>query len=413
METEELLERLEEQARGDGEHGPLFGAAAEQIRDQQSRIESLTAELEETNEGMVALTVELQEAEQRYRSLFEEAVEGIYKTTPDARRYRMANQSLAEILGYDDPEQLQQSVSVEDVFVDPQRYETYRSTLQREGELEDFEYRVRRADGSIRWVTDNVRAITDQRDQPSYRGGVVDITERKEYETRLEERNEALEALNRVVRHDIGNDVQAVATWAQQLTDHVEPEGRDALERVRRKADSIAQITREAAAVLETLTDETVELDAVALEPVLTDEIERQRTSHPNATFAVTTEIPYVQVRANEMLGSVFRNVLTNAIVHNDSAEPRVEITCKMRDETVLVSIADNGPGIDDDQAGAIFEKGVQSIDSDGTGIGLFLVDYLLDAYGGSVQIEDADGVETAEPTVDGAMFVLEFERVE
>jgi signal transduction histidine kinase len=113
------------------------------------------------------------------------------------------------------------------------------------------------------------------------------------------------------------------------------------------------------------------------------------------------------------MLGSVFRNILTNAIAHNDSAEPRVEITCETRDETVLLSIADNGPGIDDERKAEIFEKGVQSIDSEGTGIGLFLVDYLLDAYGGSVRIEDADGAETADPTVDGAVFVLEFERVE
>jgi PAS domain S-box-containing protein len=411
MQTEELLDRLDAQTGGDGEHDPLFSVAAEQIRDQQSRIESLTAELEETNEGMVALTVELQEAEQRYRSLFEEAVEGIYKTTPDARRYRMANQSLAEILGYDDPEQLQQRASVEEVFVDPERYETYRSTLQREGELEDFEYRVRRADGSVRWVTDNVRAITDEHDQSSYRGGVVDITERKEYETRLEERNEALEALNRVVRHDIGNDVQAVATWAQQLTDHVEPDGLDALERVRRKADSIAQITREAAAVLETLTGDAVELDTVALEPVLTDEIDRQQTARPDAAFAVTAEIPCVQVRANEMLGSVFRNVLTNAIAHNDSAEPRVEISCGSQADGVIVQVADNGPGIDDDRKAEIFQKGVQSIDSGGTGIGLFLVDYLLDAYGGSVRIEDA--ATAAETDLDGAMFILEFERVE
>ncbi len=406
MDDDNLADQLEAIADAGSEHAALLETAATQLRGQQSQIESLQTELEETNEGMVALTLELQRAEKRYRSLFEEAIEGIYKTTPDAHEYTMANQSMADILGYETPEKLQQTSGIEEVFVNNRRYSQYRSALRNDEQLANFEYRIRRTDGEIRWVSDNVRKITDENGQIRYRGSAVDITEQKEYEKRLESRNEALEALNRVVRHDIGNDVQVISTWAQHLEDKVGPEDREALDRIRRKAESITEITREAAAVVETLADEEeTELEPVALESTLLSEIERQSDSHPDVKFDILTDIPFVQVSANEMLGSVFRNVLTNAVTHNNADEPIIEVSCDQREDDVLVRIADNGPGISDERKDDIFTKGVQSVESDGTGIGLYLVNHLVTEYGGEVWVEDTQPADDSQ--TDGAMFVL------
>ncbi len=392
MAEEELPARLESVAGEVGEeYETLILTAVDRMRDQEDRIETLQSELEETNEGMMALTLELQAAEQRYRSLFEDAAEGIYKTTADAHQYSMVNQSMADILGYDDPETIENEVTLADVFVDANRLSEFRSSLRHQNGFEDFEYRIRRTDGEIRWVSDNVQLVIDDDGNRGYRGGVIDITERKEFENRLQERNEALEALNRIVRHDIRNDVQVISTWAETLEATVGPEYRDAVERIRQKAESITKITQETGAVVDTLTGDEIDLKPVSLESSLTREVERQRETFPDAQFRLPDSVPSVQVQANEMLDTVFRNLLSNAVKHNDSDEPIIEVTCTLRDKKVLVGIADNGPGIPDEHKGEIFGKGIQSDDSDGTGIGLYLVNYLVTAYGGEVWVTDND----------------------
>jgi signal transduction histidine kinase len=103
------------------------------------------------------------------------------------------------------------------------------------------------------------------------------------------------------------------------------------------------------------------------------------------------------------MLSSVFGNLLNNAIQHNDTEAPRVSVTVETTAETVVVRVADNGPGIPVDRRDEVFGRGEKGLDSAGTGVGLYLVDRLVDAYGGSVAIEDNDP--------EGAVFVVELAR--
>jgi len=100
------------------------------------------------------------------------------------------------------------------------------------------------------------------------------------------------------------------------------------------------------------------------------------------------------------MLHSIFRNLLTNAVQHNDREVPTVTVSASERDETVVVRVADDGPGVSDEQKDEIFAKGTKGGESAGTGLGLYLVETLVDTYGGSVHVEDN------EPR--GAVFVVE-----
>jgi signal transduction histidine kinase len=100
------------------------------------------------------------------------------------------------------------------------------------------------------------------------------------------------------------------------------------------------------------------------------------------------------------MLGSVFKNLLTNAIVHNDDPVREVTVSAAVDDDTVSVRIADNGPGIPDDRKEAIFEDGEKGLESAGTGLGLYLVETLVDRYGGGVRVEDNDP--------EGSVFVVD-----
>jgi signal transduction histidine kinase len=93
------------------------------------------------------------------------------------------------------------------------------------------------------------------------------------------------------------------------------------------------------------------------------------------------------------MLRSVFRNLLNNAVQHSDRDEPTVVVSAETEagGDWVVVRVADDGPGIPADRKETVFGKGEKGLESEGTGLGLYLVYTLVDHYGGSVWIEDND----------------------
>jgi signal transduction histidine kinase len=130
--------------------------------------------------------------------------------------------------------------------------------------------------------------------------------------------------------------------------------------------------------------------EPVGLRAVLEAEIDGVRSNYSEAALTVDGTIPDVRVRADELLESVFRNLLSNAIQHNDTQVPEVTVSVSITDDTAEIRIADNGPGIPDDRKETVFGKGEKGLDSDGTGIGLYLVNTLVEQYGGAVRIDDA-----------------------
>ncbi|NHX36297.1 MULTISPECIES: sensor histidine kinase [Halolamina] len=235
---------------------------------------------------------------------------------------------------------------------------------------------------------------------------INDVTEQEAYRRRLEEKTEQLEALNRVVRHDIRNDMAVIRGWAETLSPHVDEEGRDALDRVLRKSDHVIELTETVREFVESLSGEH------APEPAPTDlrrhletELEAVRETFPDAEFRVAGDIPTASVLGGEMLSSVFRNLLGNAVRHNDSSAPEVTVEATEHADTVEVRVADNGPGVPDDQKERIFGKGEKGLDSPGSGIGLYLVHTLTEQFGGEVRIEDN------EPR--GAVFVVELVKAD
>ncbi|WP_200798677.1 ATP-binding protein [Halosegnis longus] len=136
----------------------------------------------------------------------------------------------------------------------------------------------------------------------------------------------------------------------------------------------------------------------------MTAEIDNVRASYPDAAILVDGQIDEVTVLADEMLASVFRNLLKNAIQHNDKPVPEVHVAVEERPEEVVVSIADNGPGVADAHKETIFGKGEKGLGSSGTGIGLYLVNMLVDRYGGEIQVTDNDP--------EGAVFRLTLPKI-
>lgn len=124
--------------------------------------------------------------------------------------------------------------------------------------------------------------------------------------------------------------------------------------------------------------------------PSLTREVTNATTIDADATVRLDTDLPEVSVRANELLGSVFRNLLTNAIEHNDGANPEAVVSVRLTDSQVHVTVADDGPGIPQEDREAILEEAVTLGDGDGTGYGLWLVSSLIEQYGGTLTVDEA-----------------------
>jgi signal transduction histidine kinase len=110
---------------------------------------------------------------------------------------------------------------------------------------------------------------------------------------------------------------------------------------------------------------------------------------YPEATFEEPSSYPDVTVVANTLLSSVFTNLLNNAVQHNDTDEPTVEVQATATDDALRVRIADDGPGIPHGQKERIFGRGERGLDSGGSGLGLYLVERLLEDFGGSITVSD------------------------
>lgn len=112
------------------------------------------------------------------------------------------------------------------------------------------------------------------------------------------------------------------------------------------------------------------------------------RMRHPEAevTLVEESDLPAV-VDANDLLGSVFENLVANGVRHNDRDRPTVRVTVEGDSAAVRVAVADDGPGISPEICETMFSEGERGLDSSGMGLGLYLVRTLLDLYEGDVEL--------------------------
>jgi len=235
---------------------------------------------------------------------------------------------------------------------------------------------------------------------------IRDITTRKKAQQQLQEQRDNLDILNQVLRHDIRNDLQLVTGYGDVLTDHVDEDGAEHLDTLRESANHAVELTETARDMADVMLsrEDAQQQNRVNLRNTLKRELDKVESEYPDADVVVEGSLPAVQIQANRMLNSVFQNLLSNAIQHNDKATPELSVSATACDERATVRIADNGPGVPDGQKEEIFGKGEKGLDSSGTGLGLYLVQHLVTHYGGEVWVEDNDP--------EGAVFVVELPLV-
>jgi PAS domain S-box-containing protein len=158
--------------------------AEAELRKYQEHLEELVKER----------TAELQESEERYRTLFDGVPVGLYRTTPAGEVLEINRAGIEMFHGPSREETL--ALNTASLYVDPQDRVRWQTLMEREGVVRDFESRLRCYDGTVMWVNDTARAVKDEHDQVLYyEGSLEDITRRKEFEEELRRQKDYYEAL--------------------------------------------------------------------------------------------------------------------------------------------------------------------------------------------------------------------------
>jgi two-component system, NarL family, sensor histidine kinase UhpB len=288
---------------------------------------------------------ERRRAEEKYRSIFENAVEGIFQTTVDGR-ILTANPAMARMFGYASPGELLQAVSDigDQLYVDPGRREEFYQLALRDGFVSGFEIQMLRKDGSPMWASVNARAIYDAGgDLSGYEGTVEDITERKLAEETL---REIREAERRRIARELHDVVLQDLTYALQSL--------QVLRRMPERADrsietgrQIEALKRAVGGLRDAIYD--LRLESVRERPLVRAvesivELNRQISDACEFALIVDEEFPAtISGAAGIEVVRVVQEALAN--VRRHSGATRAAVTLGMVNGDVLVEIEDDGRG--------------------------------------------------------------------
>lgn len=195
-----------------------------------------------------------------------------------------------------------------------------------------------------------------------------------------------LEYLNAVLRHEVLNTANVVSGYAELVGEELEDEDlREQIGVIERQTEELEAVITDVRVLLSAVEDGE-DLEPIHLPDTLAEEVRKLRDRHD--TVAIETDLPdTVYVRGDDMLHRIFSNLLANAVEHNRSDPPRVAVAATTEDDTVAVTVADNGPGIPEGMQEGLFDP-VPDMDAD-HGLGMTIVTRLVDRYDGAIELTD------------------------
>ncbi|MBA3388082.1 MAG: PAS domain S-box protein, partial [Rubrobacter sp.] len=319
-------------------------------------------------------------AEENYRSIFENAVEGIFQITPDGR-FLTANPAMARMLGYESPEELLAMVGDigNQLYVEPERRVEIQRLLESQDAVSGFEISMRRKDGGVVWVSVTARVVRDADGEPTgYEGTVEDITERKNAERAL---REIREAERRRISRDLHDGVLQDLTYAlqsMQLARHLSGEGEWDEERDR----EVEALRRAVGGLRDAIYD--LRVDDVRERPFvrsLEALVELNRQMSPEREVELIVDEGYAEEPSGAAGVEVLRIVqeaLANVRRHSRASGATVKLG--VEDGEAWVEVRDDGRG---------FEPGIAP------GVGLEGMRERAVALGGELEVESEPGEGT------------------
>jgi PAS domain S-box-containing protein len=335
----------------------------------------------------------LEQAEEKYRGIFENATEGIFQSSPDGR-FIAANPAMARIFGYDSADELINDLRdiASQHYVDPRQRTIFEELINEKGVVRGFELQAYRKDGSIIWTSEHVRAVRDETGAVLYYEGIVEeVTQRKQVEA---ERVELLRRLvsaqedeqrriSRELHDQMGQSLAALLLGLKSLKDSVKEES--TLESIHRLQDITNRIAEEMHSLIREL--RPTALDDLGLHTALANYLEEwsQRSSvaidfHSNGLLD--------QRLGTQLESTIYRIVqeaVNNTIKH--AKAENISIILEKRGKRILLIVEDDGIGFD---AEALLKTPARN-----RRFGLLGMQERVALMGGSVSIESTPGVGT------------------
>ena len=416
------------------------------------RFRRMTAEIEAREKKLQAMNKTLQEAEEKYRGIFENAIEGIFQATPDGV-LRRSNPAMARIFGYESLDEFLSNVRSlsSRIMVNPDAMQRFYDHVRERGEVKGFEAEYYRRDGKTIWSSLNARAIYGEDGKLVFIEGIMeDITERKQAEQDLADLNKHLEQLVRERTEDLVNKARELEEANQRLreldemksaflssvshelrtpltsilgfaklinkefTKNFLPLGSDKPvlvkkgERIRENLTIIShegeRLTRLINDVLDLNKIESgsmgwrdERLDMADAVDVAVHSVTGMFAQNPQVELVTEIDVVLPAIVADpDRIQQVLINLLNNAAKFTERGH--VTVRAFPRFGQVRVEIADTGLGIHADDQSQIFEKFHQTrIDTmenkpKGTGLGLTICREIIEHYGGRIWVESKPG---------------------
>jgi two-component system, cell cycle sensor histidine kinase and response regulator CckA len=424
MATDEAKLNYEEpQASADGEQRWLKTSKVP-LHDKDGRVIGILGTYEDITERKRAEEA-LRRAEEKYRNIVENAVEGIFQSTREGRVIE-ANPAFAQMLGFATPGELMTVVTDmrTQLFVDPVGHDEFVRMLESRGVVQRFETQMRRRDGRIMWISLNVRCVRDaERKILYYEGFAVDITERKQLEEqfRQSQKMEAFGQLAGGIAHDFNNILTVIRVSTAMLQEEglSTEEQESAIAETLRASDRAADLTRQLLTFSRRQPIQAQPLDLNEVLAGMTKMFQRVIGEHIVLETHYAPGAAMVHADAGMM-----EQALMNLAVNSRDAMPKggtltLLATVERLDAVAVESrpnvqpgnyvrlrVRDTGVGIEPEHLPHIFEPFFTTKEvGRGTGLGLAMVFGIVTQHGGWVEVESKPN--------DGATFDLYFQQLQ
>ena len=356
----------------------------------------------------------LRNAELKYRTIFEQAIIGIFQSTPDGQ-YLNANPTLARMFGYDSPEEFLASVNSRSrqFEVHPESRQEFVRIMQENGTVRNFEVQTYRKDGSVMWLSVNARANRDGGVVVSYEGMSEDITDRKLLEKQLlqAQKMEAVGSLAGGIAHDFNNVLGVILGQGELLLQKLAPsdDSRRRVEQIRQAGKRGAALTQQLLAFSrqQILRPTILDLNGVVedfrdmIACLIGEDLQLERFPGPGLgrVSADAGQIEQVLmnlvVNARDAMPRGGKITIRTSNMELDAAFARQHAGIKPGPYVVL-TVSDTGEGMDEVTAMRIFDpfyttKAVGT----GTGLGLSTVYGIVKQSGGHISVESSLGQGT------------------